>query len=54
MSHGGLLDVWNEGANVLIWDLSFGTGEIIWDLKFRGPKCAICGLNLGLARLFGV
>ena len=31
---------------VLIWDMQFGLGEIIWGLKFRDPKCAICGLKI--------
>ena len=30
---------------MLIWGLQLGVGEIIWGLKFRGPKCAICGLK---------
>ena len=34
-------------ANVLIWGLQFGVGEIVWGMKFRGPKGAVCGLNLG-------
>ena len=24
----------------------FEVGEIIWGLKFRGPKCAICGVGV--------
>ena len=39
---------------MLIWGLQYGVGEIIWCLKFQGPKCAICGLKFGIARLFGV
>ena len=31
---GGLLDFWNGGANVFIWGLPFGAGEIIWGLIF--------------------
>ena len=27
--------------------MQFEVGEIIWDLKFQGPKCAICGLKSG-------
>ena len=30
---------------MIIWDLQFGVGKIIWGLKFRGPKGAICGLK---------
>ena len=43
-----LLDFWNEGPNVLIGGLQLRAGEIIWGLKFRGPKCAICGLKFGV------
>ena len=32
---------------MLIWVLQFRVGEIIWGLKFRGSKCAICGLKSG-------
>ena len=42
---GGLLDFWNERANVLIWGLQFKTGKIIWGLKFGGAQCAICALK---------
>ena len=31
---GKLLDFLNCGANVVIWGLPFGVGEIIWCLKF--------------------
>ena len=31
-----LLDFWNGGANVLMWGLQFGEGEIIWGLKLPG------------------
>ena len=48
---GGLLDFWNLSANVLLWDLQFEPGEIIWGLKFRGPKCAICGLKFGVGEI---
>ena len=27
---------------------AFGVDEIIWDLEFRGPKCAICGPKFGV------
>ena len=37
--------------NVLIWGLPFGIGEIIWGLKFRGPKYAICGLKFGVGKI---
>ena len=37
---GQLLDVRNGGANVVIWGLKFGMGEIVWGLKIRGPKWA--------------
>ena len=30
----------------------FGVGGIIWGLKFRGPKCAICGLKFGAGEIF--
>ena len=33
---------------MLVWCLQFGIGEIIWGLKFRGPKCAIGGLKFGV------
>ena len=36
---------------MLIWGLSFGEDEIIWVLKFRGPKCAICGLKFGVGKI---
>ena len=29
----------------------FGVGEIIWGLKFRGPKCAICGLKFAVGQI---
>ena len=48
---GGLLDSWNGGVNVLIWGLQFWGGEIIWGLKFRGPKCVICGLKFGVGEI---
>ena len=48
---GGLLDFKNGGANVLIWGLQFVVGQIIWGLKFRGPKCAICGLKFGVREI---
>ena len=36
---GGLLDLWNGGANVLIFEgLQFVVGEIIWCLKFQSPQ----------------
>ena len=28
-----------QGANLLIWGLQFGSDQIIWALKIRGPKC---------------
>ena len=34
--------IFGMGANVLI----FGVGEIMWDLKFQCPKCAISGLKV--------
>ena len=46
-----LLDFWNGAANVFIWGLQFGGGEIIWDLKFPGSKCAICGLKFGSGKI---
>ena len=48
---GGLFDVQNGGANVLIWGLQFGMVEIVWGLKFRGSKCAICGLKFGVVEI---
>ena len=48
---GGSLDFWNGCANVLIWDLQFGIGEIILGLKFRGSRCAICGLKFGIGQI---
>ena len=48
---GEFLHLWNERANVLIWGLQFGLSEIIWSLKFRGPKCAICDLKFGVGEL---
>ena len=38
-AHGG----GTFGTGVLTW--LFGVCEIISGLKFRGPKCAICGLK---------
>ena len=32
----------------------FGVGKIIWGLKFRGPKCAICDLNFGTGKIIWV
>ena len=32
----------------------FGVGEIIWGLKFRGPKCAICGLKFRIGEIIWV
>ena len=43
---GGLLDFSNGVLMCL-----FGAGEIIWGLKFRGPKCAICGLKFGVGEI---
>ena len=37
------------GTGVLI--CLFGVGEIIWGLKFRGPKCAICGLKFAVSQI---
>ena len=34
-----------------IWSLSFAASKIIWGLKFRGPKCAICGLKFGVGKI---
>ena len=31
--HGATPSLWEHGANVLIWGLKFGIGEIIWDLE---------------------
>ena len=31
--------------------MQFGVGVIIWGLKFRGPKCAICGLKYGECKI---
>ena len=31
------------GTGVLI--CLFGVAEIVWGLKFQGPRCAICGLK---------
>ena len=36
---------------MLIWGLSFGASEIILGLKFRGPKCAICGPKFGVGKI---
>ena len=47
----GLLDFWNGGANVLIWGLQFGVGEIIWGVKFQVPKCALCCLKFGVGEI---
>ena len=38
----GTLSLLERGANLLIWGLQFGSGQIIWGLKIRGPKCTIC------------
>ena len=48
---GGINGFWNGGANVPTWGLKFGVGEIIWGLKFRGPKRAICGLKFGVGEI---
>ena len=48
---GELLDFWNGAANVFIWSLKFGEGEIIWDLKLQGPICTICGLKFGVGEI---
>ena len=29
----------------------FGVGKIIWGLKFRSTKCAICGLKFGVGEI---
>ena len=29
----------------------FEVGKIIWGLKFRGPKCAICGLRFAVGQI---
>ena len=29
----------------------FGVGQIIWGLKFRGPKCAICDLKFVVGKI---
>ena len=34
-----------------IWSLQFGVGEILWGLKFQGPKCAIFGLKFGVGEI---
>ena len=36
---------------MLIWGLQFGVGEIIWGLKFRGPKCAGSGPKFGVGEI---
>ena len=41
------LDLQNRGADVLIWSLQHWVSEVIWGLKFQGPKCAIRGLKFG-------
>ena len=28
-----------------------GEGKIIWGVKFRGPKCAICGLKFAVGQI---
>ena len=38
-------ELFEGGDNVLIWSLQFGLSEIVWGLKFQGPKCAICDLK---------
>ena len=38
---------------MLIWCLQFWIGEIIWGLKFQGPKCAICGLKFEVGEIIG-
>ena len=45
-----LFDFWNEG-NVIIWGLQLGVGKIIWGLKFRGLKGAICSLQFGVREI---
>ena len=30
---------------------SFGVGQIIWGLKFQGPKCVICGLKFAVGEI---
>ena len=45
-SPGGLLDFWNGGANVLIWDLKFGVLQIVWGLKFQGPEYTYLGSEI--------
>ena len=46
---GGLLDFWNGGANVLIFEgLQFVVGEIIWSLKFQSSQmCYLWSAILG-------
>ena len=44
------------GGNYLTFGMGvlmclFGVGEIIWGLKFRGPKCAICGLKFAVGQI---
>ena len=36
---------------MLIWGLQFGVFKIIWGLKIRGPRCAICGLKYGVGEI---
>ena len=35
---GGLVDFYDGGDHVHIWDLKFKKDEHIWGLRFRGPK----------------
>ena len=44
-AQGGTLDFWNGGANVLI------SQRLIWGLKFRGPKGAICSLESEVGKI---
>ena len=53
-TQGEVINFWNGGANVLIRGLQFGEGEIIWSLKFRGPKSNVYGLKFGVTRVFEV
>ena len=34
-----------------IWGLQSGVGGIIWRPKFRGSRCAICGLRVELGKV---
>ena len=49
---GELLDVWNEGADVLIWGLPFGVGEIIWSLIIPICNCVIVQAKFLVSSLF--